>query len=138
MRRFIIDQLIFLAVGIVFMIFVPFFCGTIFTYVFESIILIAWCYQCRWLILIPIDCLLGKTTQIVYFANECGIHEYEFFKNSYCFEWKVYFSENHTIRLLVPDCTSANHDKVSQPQRDQRIKVIYFKLSKILLNWEPL
>lgn len=138
MRRFIIDQLAFLTVGIVFMIFVPFFCGTIFTCVFESIILIAWGYQCRWLILIPIDFILGKATKNVYFANECGIHEYEFFKNSYCFEWKFYFSGNYTIRLLVPDYTSVNYDKMPRPQRDQRIKVIYLKLSKILLAWEPL
>lgn len=137
MRRFFIDQLLFLAVGIVFMILIPTFCGNISTYVFEGIVLLTWCYQCRRVIIIPFDYLLGKTVQIVCFSNECSIHKYEFFKNNYCCEWKFYFAGDKTLVLLFPNGFRDKPSKAFSPEKDQRVKITYFKLSKILLNWEP-
>lgn len=138
MKKFLIDQALFLILGIAIMISIPYFCGPIFTFLFEILVILFWGFLCRRLILIPIDFVAGRVTRAVYFATQCGIDEYEFHKGRFFCEWKFYYGSNQTLYLLVPICaTKEDLAKMSLPKQDEKIWITYFRFSKILLNWTP-
>ena len=55
MRKYLIDQVLFLIAGIGIMICIPFLCGPIFTFVFEVAVAISWGYLCRRVLLFPLE-----------------------------------------------------------------------------------
>lgn len=137
MRKYLIDQIIFLIVGIGIMICLPHFCGPIFTLVFEVMAALSCGYLCRSVLLLPLDLLYGKVTHDAYFANQCGIENYEFYKGKYCIELKFYYGNNQTLMLLAPDVTPEEKlCSMKLPDKDKKLIITYFRFSKILLNWE--
>lgn len=137
MKKFLVDQVLFLIAGIVIMIFVPVFCGPIFTLIFEILVILFWGYLCRRILLLPLDFILGKASQKVYFASQCGIETLEFFKDTSYYIWKFYHGRDQTIKVFVPiPIINGEAVKISLPPKDVKIKVIYYRLSKILLQWE--
>ena len=137
MKRFIIDQLLFLAIGIIIMISIPYFCGSVFTTVTETVVVVCWSYLCRRILLLPFDLLIGKVTQLGYFSCQCGIEDLEFFKDMGCYEWKFFFENNQIFQLLVPTAIKTdNAIRISQPKKNVKLRVTYFRLSRILIDWE--
>ena len=137
MKKFIIDQSIFLVVGIVIMVFIPVICGPFFSLFFEAIGILCWGYLCRRILLLPVDLILGKVTQTAYFAAQSGIEDLEFFKNTYYCEWKFNLKNSQTLRLLVPIAITPKETyKPVPPPKDVLHKITYLRLSKILLQWE--
>ena len=136
MKKYIIDQSLFLVLGIAIMILVPFFGGPFFTLIFEIAIIISWGYLCRRILFLPLDLVLGKVTKTVYFSTQCGNEKLEFFKNKYCCEWKFYSGSGQTLRLLVPIAIAKKETyNMVSPLKDVKLKVTYYRLSKILLEW---
>ena len=136
MKKFIIDQSLFLVMGIAIMILIPIFCGPIFTLIFEIVVILCWGYLCRRILLLPFDFILGKVTRTVCFATQCGIEDLEFFKDMYCYEWKFNLGNGQMLRLLVPIAiTKKEAHKIVPPQKDVKLRITYFSLSKILLEW---
>lgn len=135
MKKYIIDQSMFLMVGITIMIFIPSFCGPFFTLFFEIVVILSWGYLCR-RVLLPFDLFLGGVTKTVCFSTQCGIEDLEFFKNiCYC-EWKFCLEKGQTLRLLVPIAiTKKEVYKIVRPQNGEKLRITYFPLSKILLEW---
>lgn len=136
MKNFIIDQILFLVIGIAIMILIPIFCGLIFTLIFEIAVLLCWGYLCRRILLIPFDLILGQVTQTGYFATQCGIENLEFYKDMYYYEWKFNTANGQMLRLLVPTVvTQKEAYKIVLPPKDKKLNITYFKCSKILLQW---
>ena len=136
MKKYVIDQFLFLAVGIAIIALIPLFCGPIFTYIFEIVVILSWTYLCRRILLLPIDLILGKVTRTVYFATQSGIEDLEFFKNMHCCEWKFNLENGQTLMLLVPKAIILQEvDKLVFPPKNVKLKITYFRLSKILLEW---
>ena len=136
MKKYVIDQFIFLVMGIAIMILIPTFCGPFFTLIFEIAVILSWGYLCRRILFLPFDLILGKVTKTVYFAAQCGIEDLEFFKNTYCCEWKFNLENGQTLRLLVPIAiTKKEAYKMVSPQKDVKLRITYFRLSRILLEW---
>ncbi len=134
MRKYLIDQVLFLIAGIGIMICIPFLCGPIFTFVFEIAVAISWGYLCRRVLLFPLDLLFGKVTSNVYFATQLGLVDYEFRKGRHCPEWK-FTSGNKTLVLLVPMAATLEEIlKLEQPKKDEKLRITYFRFSKILLD----
>ena len=75
MKKFLVDQVIFLVIGIAIMILIPTFCGSIFTLIFEIVVTLCWGYLCRRILLLPFDIILGKISETVYFAAQCAIED---------------------------------------------------------------
>ena len=136
MRKFIVDQCLFLVLGIAIIVLIPIICGPIFTLIFEIAVILCWGYLCRRILLIPADLILGKVTRNAYFAAQSGVEDLEFFKNiCYC-EWKFNLDNGQMLRLLVPIAiTKKEVYKLVPPQKDVIHKITYFSLSKILLEW---
>lgn len=138
MRTYLIDQVLFLIAGIGIMICIPFLCGPIFTFVLEVMVAISWGYLCRRVLLFPFDLLYGKVTDNVYFATQLGLVDYEFHKGKYCPEWK-FSSGNKTLVLLVPMATTLEEKpELERPKKDEKLRITYFRFSKILLSYEPI
>lgn len=136
MKRFLIDQALFLVIGIAIMILIPILCGPIFTLVFEIVVILCWGYLCRRILLIPFDLILGKASQTVYFSTQCGVEDLDFFKDTNYYVWKFYFENDQTLILLVPIAvTKEEAYKIVLPQKDVKLRITYFRLSKILLQW---
>ena len=119
------------------MVCVPFLFRKGFSWVLELLVVCSWGYICRRIILLPIDLLRGKKTNYAYFSTQCSKENYEFFKNTYCVEWKFRYSNGYTIKLLVPyDMTENDLSIFEQPPKDKKVKITYLRFSKILLQWE--
>lgn len=137
MKKYILDQSIFLVLGIAIMAFIPIICGSFFSLIFEIAVILCWGYLCRRILLLPFDLILGKVTKTAYFAAQCGIEDLEFFKNTYCCEWKFNLGNGRTLRLLVPiSITKTEAYKVVSPPKDVLLRITYFRLSKIILEWD--
>lgn len=88
--------------------------------------------------MLPFDMLSGKKKKVVYFACQGIVDKMEFFKNMYCCEWKFYYGSNSTITLLVPEVvTEEEMLSREQPEKDMKVIITYYQLSKILCSWEP-
>lgn len=137
MKKFILDQSLFLVLGIAIIIFIPTVCGPFFTLFFEVVAILSWGYLCRRILLLPVDLIIGKVTQTAYFATQSGIEDLEFFKSTYCCEWKFILRTGQTLRLLVPIAINKKEAyKLDPPQKDVIHRITYFRLSKILLEWD--
>lgn len=136
MKKYILDQALFLAVGIAIIACIPIVCGPFFTLFFEIVVILCWGYLCRRILLLPVDLIIGKATQTAYFATQSGIEDLEFFKNMYCREWKFNLRNGQLLRLLVPIAVAKEEThKMSLPPKDLKLRITYFRLSKILLQW---
>ena len=135
MKKFLIDQTLFLFVGIAIMITIPFLCGPFFTLVFELITMLCWGYLCRRLLVLPFDIVLGKVTKRVFFSCQCQKENLEFFKSTCFYIWKFRFRSNQTIELLAPFTENENLSNTILPQKDVELKITYYRFSKILLHW---
>lgn len=139
MKKFIIDQILFLATGIAAMISLPFFCGPFFTLFFEIVCLICLGYLCRRILLLPLDLISGKVSQTAYFACHGLGESLDFYKNTAYWEWKFYFGNDQRLILLAPIAATKKEDyKIVQPPKDVKLKITYFRFSKILLEWEQI
>lgn len=138
MKKYLIDQVLFLILGVGIMVCIPFFCGPVFTLVFEVMSVLSWAYLCRRILLLLFDYLYGKVNCCAYFAAQCGFEDCEFYKAKYCSEWKFYYGNNQTLKLLVPIVASKEElCTMPQPKKDEKLKITYLHFSKILLDWEP-
>ena len=136
MGKFIVDQCLFLVLGIAIIVLIPIICGPIFTLILEIVVILCWGYLCRRILLIPVDLILGKVTRKAYFVAQSGVEDLEFFKNMYCCEWKFNFDNGQTLRLLVPIAiTKVEAYKLVLPPKDVIHRITYFSHSKILLEW---
>ena len=141
MKKFLIDQALFLTVGIVIMILIPAFCGPVFAYIFEAIVVLCWGFLCRRILLLPLDLIIGSVSQTAYFSVQCRVDDLEFFWSTYCYVWKFYFDKDRTLKLLVPveimNGAKAKSD-LALPEKDAKLRLTYYSLSKILLQCDPI
>ena len=138
MKQYLLDQAFLVFSAILFMIIIPSFCGPIFTFIFELNILLSFGFLCRRILILPFDLLYGKMTQVVYFSAQTGREELEFFNTPHCCIWKFYYGSNDTLSLLVPVAVTKNEQHyIHCPVKDQRIKITYYRFSRLLCTWEP-
>lgn len=136
MKKYLIDQSIFLLIGLVILLSIPRFCGPCFAIVLQLMVTLCWGYLCRRILLLPFDFFIGSISRIVYYSSQIGIEEYEFFKNSYCAIWKFHLGKNNNLTLLVPSySTESDSLDNSTPKQDRKIEIVYYGLSKILIDW---
>lgn len=136
MKRFLIDQTLFLVIGLGIFLLIPLFCSSVFTLFFRIVVVLCWGYLCRRILLLPIDFVLGKFSQTVYFSTQCGIEKLEFFKGTYYLVWKFCLEDNQPLRVFVPIAiTKEDIQKILSPPKNVKLKITYYKLSKILVHW---
>jgi len=99
-------------------------------------LMVTYGYLCRRVLLLPLDLLVGKKTETLYFSRMCNINNYELFSEDYYCEWRFYSSKG-TVKVLVPVAMSMEESQnMDRPRTDQRVRVCYYKHSKILVSWE--
>ena len=136
MKKFILDQILFLIVGFLLAVIIPHICGPIFTLVLETVVILCWGYLCRRVLLLPLDFVVGTTTKTVYFSSQFGKEEYEFFKGNYFSNWMFCYENGQKLILSVPGADATNFDCIMLPSHDKRIEVTCYKFSRILLAWK--
>lgn len=134
MKKLIVDQAVFLGIGIAIMILIPTFCGPIFTVFFQIIVALCWSYLCQRILFLPLDVILGKKSQTVYYSAPHSIDSLEFFKRTNYYVLKFYFEKDKTLKLLLP--TPIETAETVLPPKDMKIRITYYRFSKILLEWE--
>lgn len=139
MRKFVIDKILYLLFGIATGIGIYVFERyMVLTIIIEAVII--WClsHQCRQLFALLIDVCKGSVTKEVYLSGRIIYRGYDFFSRGHYSEWKFYYGSIGILRLCVPD-TKSNEllEEIKNQRRDQKLKVTYYKLSKILISFEP-
>jgi len=140
-KQYVIDQVIQLVIFIV--LVVGFYIATSERFwimlSIELLIICSFSYLLRRIFMLPIDLFQGVTERDIYFSAICNIEEYEFFRKKYYCEWHFYFSSKDTVTLLIPVCQT--HEEIlhmDSPGTNQKVRVCYYKHSKILCSWEVL
>lgn len=139
MRKFVIDKVLYLlygiAIGIGIYVFERYM---VLTVIFEAVII--WCLsdQCRQLFALLIDVCKGSVTKEVYLSGRIIYRGYDFFSRGHYSEWQFYYGGSGILRLCVLDIKNSGLlEEMKNQRRDQKLKVTYYKLSKILISFEP-
>lgn len=141
MKKFLIDQTLILASGVGLMICMPFVFNPIFTAIFDIAVVASCGYLGQHALLLPIDLLKGKVTEDVYFSTQIGLIDYEFYKRKCYPIWK-FRKGNQTFTLLVPAATTTlprnpqEYPQIERPKGDEKLRITYYRFSKILLSYE--
>lgn len=139
MRKFVIDKVLYLlfgiAIGIGIYVFERYMVLTI---IFETILITCLASQCSPLFALLIDVFKGSVTREVYLSGKIISWGYDFFSRGSYTEWKFYYGSNDILRLRVPDIKNSELlEEMKNQRRDQKLKVTYYNLSKILISFEP-
>ena len=139
MRKFVIDKVLYLlfgiAIGIGIYVFERYIVLTI---IFETILITCLASQCSPLFALLIDVFKGSVTKEVYLSGKIISWGYDFFSRGSYTEWKFYYGSNDILRLCVPDIKNSGLlEEMKNQRRDQKLKVTYYKSSKILISFEP-
>ena len=138
MRKFVIDKVLYLlfgiAIGIGIYVFERYMVLTI---IFEAIIIYCLSHQFRQLFALLIDVCKGSVTKEVYLSGRIISWGYDFFSRGHYSEWKFYYGSSGILKLCVPDTKNCGLlEEMKSQRRDQKLKVTYYKLSKILISLE--
>ena len=139
MRKFVIDKVLYLlygiAIGIGLYVFERYI---VLTVIFETILITCLASQCSPLFALLIDVFKGSVTREVYLSGKIISWGYDFFSRGSYTEWKFYYGSNDILRLCVPDIKNSELlEEMKNQRRDQKLKVTYYNLSKILISFEP-
>ncbi len=139
MRKFVIDKVLYLLYGIAIGIGIYVFERYIvLTVIFETILITCLASQCSPLFALLIDVFKGSVTREVYLSGKIISWGYDFFSRGSYTEWKFYYGSNDILRLRVPDIKNSELlEEMKNQRRDQKLKVAYYNLSKILISFEP-
>ena len=139
MRTFVIDKVLYLLYGIAIGIGIYVFERYIvLTVIFETILITCLASQCSPLFALLIDVFKGSVTREVYLSGKIISWGYDFFSRGSYTEWKFYYGSNDILRLRVPDIKNSELlEEMKNQRRDQKLKVAYYNLSKILISFEP-
>lgn len=139
MRKFVIDKVLYLLYGIAAGIGIYVFERyTVLTCILETLIIVCLAHQCQPLFALLIDVFKGSVTEEVYLSGKIISRGYDFFSRGSYTEWKFYYGSNNILRLRVPDIKNSELlEEVKNLRRDQKLKVTYYNLSKILISFEP-
>lgn len=140
-KKYVTDQLLQLLIVILVALGIYYVSHSkpIIMFIMELLLLCSWMFLLNRIILLPMDLLQGWKEQEVYFSSMCNIDEYEFFGKKCFGEWHFYFGAEDTLTVLVPVCLS--HEEILQMDRpviNQKVRIRYYKYSKILCSWEIL
>ena len=139
MRKFVIDKVLYLlygiAIGIGLYVFERYI---VLTVIFETILITCLASQCSPLFALLIDVFKGSVTREVYLSGKIISWGYDFFSRGSYTEWKFYYGSNDILRLRVPDIKNSELlEEMKNQRRDQKLKVTYYNLSKIIISFEP-
>ena len=135
MREYIFDQILVLIIGLCVVCLLPTFCGPIFTLVFEMIAVFCWWMLCKRVLLLPLDLILGKKVDLLYFSNYQNVDKLELFRNKYYFEWKFYTHDKQSVVLINPHVFPEENIHSQQSlAEDKLLEVHYYRLSKIMVD----
>ena len=138
MKKYIIDRLVLLAWGIWAMIYTPYRAGPIFTIIGEMMAIFIIVVFCHRILLLPLDLIVGKKQAVVYFSYQYCVEDGEMITRKHFVEWKFYYGSNQKICLLAPYAIPEGGIlHLTTPARDQKVKITYYRYSKILCHWEP-
>ena len=139
MRKFVIHKVLYLLYGIAAGIGIYVFERYIvLTCILETLIIVCLAHQCQPLFALLIDVFKGSVTEEVYLSGKIISRGYDFFSRGSYTEWKFYYGSNNILRLCVPDIKNSGLlEEMKNQRRDQKLKVTYYNLSKILISFEP-
>lgn len=136
MKLYLLDRALYLFAGILLVIGSCIYFPTVLAVIAVILIVLSWGIICYPLVLLPLDFVLGRKNELLYFSTQLGLEELEFFKRRYICEWKFVNSKKQ-LNLMIP--LSYSKEQISQssfPPHDRLLRVTYYPFSKIMISWE--
>lgn len=139
MKKYIIDKIIVLLFGLFSIVFLFIYIhGPLFIMV-PIMIFIAYVFVklSKNVAFIPIDCILGAREEYMFFVSCVNRYDNEIFNETYYRELKFIYGGNDKLFLIIPEAISIEESYKSElPPTKTKLKVRYYKLSKLLISWE--
>ncbi len=139
MKKYILDKIIVLLFGLFSSIFLfVYIHGPWFIMVpITAFIVYIFVKLSRNVALIPIDCILGVREGYMFFVSCVNRYDNEIFYETYYREFKFIYGGNDKLFLIIPEALSIEESYKSElPPIKTKLKVRYYKLSKVLISWE--
>lgn len=138
MKKYVIDKILYfvfgVAAGVGLYVFERYIVSTV---IFETILITCLVSQFRPLFALLIDVFTGRVTREVYLSGKIISWGYDFFSRGSYTEWKFYYGSNDILRLRVPDIKNSELlEEVKNLRQSPKLKVTYYKLSRILISIE--
>ena len=138
MKKYVIDKILYfvfgVAIGIGLYVFERYI---VLKVIFETILITCLASQCSPLFALLIDVFKGSVTREVYLSGKIISWGYDFFSRGSYTEWKFYYGSNDILRLRVPDIKNSELlEEVKNLRQSPKLKVTYYKLSRILISVE--
>lgn len=141
MKKYILDKIIILLFGLFSSIFLFIYIhGPWFIMVpITAFIVYVFVKSSRNVALIPIDHILGVREGYMFFVSCVNRYDNEIFNETYYRELKFIYGGNSKLFLIIPEALSIEESYRSElPPEKTKLKVRYYKLSKVLISWEDL
>lgn len=136
MKRFFLDRLLFMFIGLVFMALIASMESTVIIVVLECAVIFGW-GKCWRLILLPIDLLVGEKIQEDVFVSNSIVFACDVLPHCYYSELLFHYKSGKKMWLQIPRAyIDENQEEHLFPQKAQKLKIRYYRFSKILLEWD--
>lgn len=138
MKKFFWDKIIVLIFGLFSAAFFHFICkGTWVGIVIPVFVLCLYCIVCKVIVFLPVDILIGKKKEYMYFvASELGWNN-EVFMNTYNRTFKFIMGKDTKLFLETPEALTEEESMEAElPPIKTKLEVCYYRYSKILISWK--
>lgn len=136
MKLYLLDRTLYLFTGILLVIGSCIYFPTVLAVIAVILIVLSWGIICYPLVLLPLDLVLGKRTEMFHFSTQLCLDELEFFKKRYTCSWKFWNNKKQLVLIVPLSYTQEQIDQISHPPRDRLLRVTYYPCSKIMISWE--
>ena len=103
-----------------------------------TLFLILWGYYCRSILLLIFDILKGSKTEIVYFSQMRTVRRCQIFFWQYYTVWQFYTSNREILCLVNPQILKIEDVFKNLPSSNQKMRIEYYRLSKIIISYKIL
>ena len=142
-KMFFLERGIIIVLGVFLPLPIPFIYSDRYHFivfiVLEVVMVRAALYICKETLLLPIDLYNGAVVEEVYFDSVLHVWNHMLLGNSYYRELEFH-REDKVLHLIIPEKVYSL-DELSLkpvPPNNKKIRIVYYKRSRILLGWELL
>ncbi|MBQ6662185.1 MAG: hypothetical protein IJM69_01445 [Firmicutes bacterium] len=135
MKIYYIEKTAFLMIAIALSFVLRHYYSQQTTIIYAIVLLLALLPLYKECLLLPMDLLLGRTVAEGYCIGSGNLNKYEFF-SYYTSRWAFSVNEKTLVLTNIFSLPTEEMENDRLPSNNRRVAITYYRLSKVLCNWE--